>query len=46
MDENDHAGILTQAVFEKQLFKEQGKTRFDLGRKEFHKQVYDFLDIS
>lgn len=37
----DHAGILTQAVFERQLAKE-GKTRYDLGRKEFFRQVYDF----
>jgi len=30
----DHAGILTQVVFEKQL-SNQGKTRFNLGRKKF-----------
>ncbi len=38
----DHAGIQTQAVFEKKLLKEQGKNRYDLGREEFHKQIYQF----
>ncbi len=38
----DHAGILTQAVFEKKLQKELGKNRYDLGRQEFYKQVYKF----
>lgn len=38
----DHAGIQTQAVFEKKLLKEQDKTRYDLGRQEFHKQIYAF----
>jgi valyl-tRNA synthetase len=37
----DHAGILTQVVFERELEK-QGKTRFDLGREEFFKQTYAF----
>ena len=37
----DHAGILTQTVFEKQLL-EEGKNRHDLGREEFYKQCYDF----
>ncbi len=35
----DHAGIATQNVVEKEL-KKQGKTRFDLGREEFIKQVW------
>ena len=38
----DHAGILTQVTFEKKLKKEQGKTRHDLGRAEFHRQLYEF----
>lgn len=38
----DHAGILSQVVFERKLKKEQNKTRFDLGREEFFKQVYGF----
>ena len=37
----DHAGILTQVVYERELDK-QGKSRFDLGRKEFFKQTYNF----
>ncbi len=37
----DHAGILTQVVYERELEK-QGKTRFDLGRGAFFKQTYDF----
>src|SRR5450432_3817834 len=31
----DHAGIATQTVVERQLRKEKGKTRHDLGREEF-----------
>ena len=37
----DHAGILTQVVFEKKLA-EKGKTRYDLGREEFYRQCYQF----
>src|SRR3990172_960511 len=37
----DHAGILTQVVYERELEK-KGKTRFDLGREKFFKQTYDF----
>ncbi|TSC54065.1 MAG: valyl-tRNA synthetase [Microgenomates group bacterium LiPW_16] len=37
----DHAGILTQVVFEKELAK-LGKTRFDLGQEEFYHQCYEF----
>jgi valyl-tRNA synthetase len=37
----DHAGIETQVVYERLLQKE-GKSRFDLGREEFYKQVWDF----
>ncbi len=37
----DHAGILTQVVFERELEK-KGKTRFDLGREEFWKQCFEF----
>lgn len=38
----DHAGILSQAVFEKKLLKEQNKSRYDLGRQEFYKRVWQF----
>jgi len=37
----DHASIATQVAFEKKLAK-KGKTRFDLGRKEFFKQCKKF----
>jgi len=38
----DHAAIATQTVVEKKLYKETGKTRHDLGRVEFLKQVNSF----
>ena len=37
----DHAGIATQNVVEKKL-KKEGKTRFDLGRDEFIKKVWEW----
>jgi valyl-tRNA synthetase len=39
----DHAGIATQNVIEKLIAKE-GKTRFDLGREEFVRQVWSHVD--
>ena len=39
----DHAGIATQNVVEKQLAKE-GKSRHDLGREEFEKRVWAWVD--
>nr|XP_056706831.1 valine--tRNA ligase isoform X1 [Euleptes europaea] len=36
----DHAGIATQVVVEKKLWKEQGKTRHDLGREAFIEAVW------
>ncbi len=39
----DHAAIATQNVVEKRLFKEQGKTRHDLGREKFLEEVWSFL---
>lgn len=36
----DHAGIATQTVVERKLRKEQGKTRHDLGREAFLKEVW------
>lgn len=36
----DHAGISTQAVVEKLLWKQEKKTRHDLGRDEFLKKVW------
>ena len=37
----DHAGIATQNVVEKELAKE-GLTRFDIGREEFVKRVWEW----
>jgi len=40
----DHAGIATQSVVERQLRKEEKKTRHDLGRDEFLKRVWAWKD--
>jgi len=39
----DHAAIATQNVVEKKIFKESGKTRHDLGKQEFLKEVRTFV---
>lgn len=39
----DHAGIATQNVVERKVAKEEGKTRFDLGREPFVERVWDFV---
>lgn len=36
----DHAGIATQIVVEKRLFKEKQLTRHDLGREKFIEEVF------
>ena len=36
----DHAGIATQVVVEKQLRKERGLSRHDIGRKQFVEEVW------
>ena len=38
----DHAGIATQSVVEKQLLKNENKTRHDLGREEFIRRVWEW----
>lgn len=38
----DHAGIATQVVVEKNLKKEKGLSRYDVGREEFIKIVWDW----
>jgi valyl-tRNA synthetase len=38
----DHAGFETQVVFEKKLDKE-GRSRFQMTREEFYKEVWDFV---
>lgn len=38
----DHAGIATQAMVEKRLLEEEGKTRNDLGREGLVKRIWDW----
>ncbi|TDL17084.1 hypothetical protein BD410DRAFT_754782 [Rickenella mellea] len=38
----DHAGISTQSVVEKRLYKTSGRTRHDLGREKFLDTVWDW----
>ena len=40
----DHAGISTQSVVEKRLYKTSGKTRHDLGREKFLQTVLEWKD--
>src|SRR5204862_1679661 len=40
----DHAGIATQAVVERRLREEEGKTRHDLGRDELVKRIWQWKD--
>lgn len=42
----DHAAIATQEKVERILFKEEGKTRHDLGREKFLDRVHDFVEKS
>jgi valyl-tRNA synthetase len=40
----DHAGISTQAVVEKLIWKQEKKNRHDLGREEFLKRVWEWKE--
>jgi valyl-tRNA synthetase len=40
----DHAGIATQSVVEKQVQKEEGKTRHDFSREEFLEKIWKWKD--
>ena len=42
----DHAGIATQVVVEKKLWKEEQKTRHDLGRDAFVDRVWGWKNES
>jgi valyl-tRNA synthetase len=42
----DHAGISTQFVVERKVYKEEKKTRHDLGREEFLKRVWAWKEES
>ncbi len=44
MPGTDHAGIATQNVVEKALWKEEKKTRHDLGREEFVRRVWQWKE--
>ncbi|MFC1650406.1 valine--tRNA ligase [Candidatus Latescibacterota bacterium] len=44
MPGTDHAGIATQNVVEKKIAAEQNKTRKDLGREDFLKEVWKFKE--
>lgn len=38
----DHAAIATQSVVEKKISKEEGKSRYDIGREEMMKRINEF----
>lgn len=40
----DHAGIATQAKVEQKIFNEQGKTKHDLGREAFVKEIWKWKE--
>ena len=42
----DHAGIATQNVVEREIAKQEGKSRHDLGREEFVKRVWEWKERS
>ena len=42
----DHAAIATQSKVEKEIYKKEGKNRFDLGREEMLKRVNQFAQDS
>lgn len=41
----DHAGIATQSVVEKQVWKQEKKTRHDYGREKFIEKVWDWKEV-
>lgn len=40
----DHAGIATHTVVEKNLMKTEGKTRHDLGREKFVDKIWEWKE--
>lgn len=40
----DHAGIATQAKVEEKIFKEEGKTKNDLGREKFLEKIWEWKE--
>ena len=41
----DHAGVATQAVVERMLWKNERKTRHDLGREKLLKRIWEWKDV-
>src|SRR5271154_4559748 len=44
MPGTDHAGIATQAIVEKRIRSEEGKTRHDLGREELVRRIWEWKE--
>src|SRR5689334_15781500 len=44
MPGTDHAGIATQAVVERRMLEEEGKTRHDVGRDELVKRIWKWKE--
>ena len=44
MPGTDHAGIATQAVVERRMLEEEGKTRHDIGREALVKRIWKWKD--
>ncbi|SBT42327.1 valine--tRNA ligase, putative [Plasmodium ovale wallikeri] len=42
---SDHAGIATQTVVEKMLYKKENKIRQDYGREEFVRKIYEWKNL-
>nr|GFD59377.1 hypothetical protein [Tanacetum cinerariifolium] len=40
----DHAGIATQSVVEKMLWRREKKTRYDLGRQKFLERTHEWKE--
>lgn len=40
----DHASIATQSKVEKEIYKKEGKSRYDLGREELLKRIDEFVE--
>ncbi len=44
MPGEDHAGVATQIVVDRDLYKTEGKSRFDIGRDAFTKRVWEWKE--
>ncbi len=44
MPGEDHAGIATQIVVDRDLYEKEGKSRFDIGREAFSKRVWEWKE--